>query len=403
MARYLGPNNFGVLSYAFSLVALFQFMVSLGLEKIVVRSIIKKKADANSTLGSAFVLKITGSTFLLLTVFIVLYFTKNSFKETVIVVIIAVGMLFSPFKVIELFFQSQSQFRFIAIANSVSVISSSILKLFLILLQADLVWFAAAAVGEQLILGIILIFFYTKFNISIFQWKFDYSVANDLFANSWPLLLSSMTIMIYMRIDQVMIKLFLGVEAVGIYSAAVKISELWYFIPVAINQAIFPALISTKRCNHERYIKNLQHLYDMMVWIAFAISFAIWLFSEPLISNLFGYQYIEASSVLAIHVWSCIFVFLGVSNTNWILIENLQIYSFYRTLIVAVVNVLLNFILIPNIGVRGAALATLISYAIASYFSMFFFRPSRLNFYLSSKSFNPLTVFRRTKNIYKTI
>ena len=140
----------------------------------------------------------------------------------------------------------------------------------------------------------------------------------------------------------------------------------------------------------------------MMVWIAFAISLSIWFFSKPLISSVFGYQYIEASSVLAIHVWSCVFVFLGVSNTNWILIENLQIYSFYRTLIGGIVNVILNLILLPKIGLQGAALATLISYSIASYFSMVFFRPSRSNFYLSSKSFNPLTVFKRTINICKT-
>ena len=192
-----------------------------------------------------------------------------------------------------------------------------------------------------------------------------------------------------------MIKSFLNNDAVGNYAAAVKISELWYFLPIAFSQAFFPSIIESRKIDADHYENFLQHIYDSLVWIAILIAIPVSLFSEPLIELLYGTQYVEASGVLAIHIWSGIFVFLGVANGKWILAENLQLYSFYRTIIGAIVNVLLNLIMLPIYGIKGAAVATLISYSIASYFSMALFKKSRVNFLLSSRSFNPIAVFKR--------
>ena len=262
--------------------------------------------------------------------------------------------------------------------------------------QAELFLFAIVVAVEQFFMVAVLIFLYLKYNILHLTWRFSFSTAKSLLSNSWPLLLSSMSIMIYMRIDQVMINNILGSEAVGKYSAAVKISELWYFIPIAINQALLPSLIESKNNSPDQYKTHLQHLYDIMVWLSLSIAIPLYFLSEPLVQTLFGKNFFEAAGVLKIHIWSCVFVFIGVSNSSWFLVENLQIYSFYRTIIGGIINVFLNIILIPKIGINGAALSTLISQAFVGYFSMAIFTKSKNIFFLLSRSFNPYSAFKRT-------
>jgi O-antigen/teichoic acid export membrane protein len=262
-----------------------------------------------------------------------------------------------------------------------------------------LVWFAVAVLIEQIVLAFALVILYFKCHSSIFRWHFKFSTAKVLLFNSWPLILSSFAIMLYMRIDQVMIKSFLNEEAVGNYAVAVKISELWYFMPLALSQVFLPFLIESKSLSPDRYKKSLQHMYDLMVWVAVLIAIPVAIFSQPLTLWLYGDQYSESGGVLAIHIWSGIFVFLGVANGNWFLAENLQIYSFYRTIIGSIFNILLNLLMLPFYGIKGAALSTLISYSVASYFSMAIFKNSRLNFILSSNSFNPIAVFKRTASL----
>ena len=171
--------------------------------------------------------------------------------------------------------------------------------------------------------------------------------------------------MIYLRIDQIMIKEILGEYEVGIYSAAKRISEAFYFVPMLICASLFPAILNAKKQSEELYKKRLQALYTFMVWTAIAIALSITFLADWIVALLFGRAYIDAAQVLIIHVWASIFVFLIVASGKWLIIENLQKLSFWRAFSGSVLNILLNVILIPNYGVNGAAVATLISYSFA--------------------------------------
>ena len=188
-----------------------------------------------------------------------------------------------------------------------------------------------------------------------------------------------------MKIDQVMIKEMMNAEAVGQYAAAVRLSEAWYFIPMVIASSLFPAIINAKKQSKELYYARMQKLYDLMVWMAIAIALPMTFLSDWIVALLYGEQYNEAGSVLMIHIWAGIFVFLGVASGKWFLTENLQIFSTINTTIGAIVNILLNYILIKNIGIEGAAWATLISYFIAAYFGLLFFKKTRINFLIYQK------------------
>jgi PST family polysaccharide transporter len=208
-------------------------------------------------------------------------------------------------------------------------------------------------------------------------------------------MLSSIAVMIYMKIDQIMIGQMLGNDAVGIYSAAVRISEIWYFIATAVAASVLPAILEAKKHSEGQYRQRLQGLFDLMTWMAIIVAFPVTFFATPLVTMLFGADYSEAGGVLAIHVWATVFVFLGVAGGNWFLAENQQLISLQRTALGAVVNVLLNILLIPMMGVVGAAWATLISYAIAAMLSDVLQRATRDMFMMKLKSFNLLSSFRR--------
>lgn len=189
-----------------------------------------------------------------------------------------------------------------------------------------------------------------------------------------------------MKIDQVMIKEMLDNKAVGDYAAAVRLSEAWYFIPMVITSSLFPAIINAKKISEELYYKRLQKLYDLMVWMAITIALPMTFLSDWVVNLLYGTKYSEAGNVLIINAWAGIFVFLGIASNKWFMIENLQQFLFYRTFAGAIFNFILNVILIPEIGIQGAAIATLFSQMIAAYLFDFFTDITRKIFFMKTKS-----------------
>jgi O-antigen/teichoic acid export membrane protein len=386
VARYLGPEQLGVLSFAMSFVALFGAFGRLGLDGIVVRNVVKNPETRDELLGTAFGLRIIGGLTLIGTVFFSIQFTDIEPRTKLLVMIIASGHLLQAFEVIDFYFQSQVLARLISFAGIVSLLFSSAIKLCLIWFEASLVWFAWIVVVEQGVKGIILCVAYIAQHISLWQWRLSLSQAKKLLRDSWPLILSGLAIMVYMRIDQVMIKMMLNNEAVGIYSVAVNLSEAWYFIPMAISSSVFPAIINSKKQSDILYYQRLQKLYDMMVWLALAIALPTTFLSPWVIRVLYGDEFLQASGALSIHIWAGVFVFLGVASGKWLLTENLIKISFYRTFLGAAGNFILNLILIPIFHLNGAAIATLLANFLADYLFDFTNFKTRQTFLMKTRS-----------------
>jgi O-antigen/teichoic acid export membrane protein len=372
VARYLGPEKFGLFSYALAFVSIFQGIAKLGLDGIVVRDLVREPEKREIYLGSSFWLKFIGG---LLTIFIILivsYFTSDTFQTFLFINIIAAGIIFQSFEVIDFYYQATVQAKYISLRKMIQLILSSIIKIMLVLIKAELVWFVLVTLFDAVSLAIFSWFIYKAQRLPNFLKYFNLDVGRRLLKDSWPLLLSSIAVAIYMRIDQVMIKNMLGDKEVGLYSATVRLVEVWYFIPIIITQSVFPAIVNAKKISEELYYKRLQQLLSLLIWVAIPLSLIISLFSKHIIYFLYGERFIEASPVLAILVWASLFVFIGVGTSQWFLTENLQNLSFHRTLYGAIINIILNFILIPFFGIIGASISTIISYAIAAYFSLLF-------------------------------
>ena len=397
VARYLGPERFGLLSYAQSFVGLFTIIASLGLNGIVVRELVKNNNLNDEIIGTAFWLKLIAAFGVLLLLAIAINFTSNDTYTNILIFIIASATIFQSFNVVDFYFQSKVMSKFVVYANIISLFLSSIVKITLILNEAPLVAFAWVILFDSFILACGFIYFYIKKNLKfkIKNLKLKIKTATSLLKDSWPLILSGIAISIYMKIDQVMIKEMMNAEAVGQYAAAVRLSEVWYFIPMVITASLFPAIINAKKKNENLYYLRLQRLYDFMAFMAIAIAVTMTFLSTWITELLYGAQYNQAGSVLVIHIWAGVFVFLGVASAKWFIIENLQMLTLQKTFYGMITNIILNFILIPKYGIQGAAFATLVSQAISAYIVDFFHIKTRKMFYLKSKTIFLTSLLRK--------
>jgi O-antigen/teichoic acid export membrane protein len=205
--------------------------------------------------------------------------------------------------------------------------------------------------------------------------------------------------MVYMKIDQVMIKNMMSEESVGYYAAAVRLCEAWYFIPVTLCNAIFPAIVNAKNVSEEFYNNRMQKLYDLLTWMAIGIAVPVTIFSGQIIQLLFGNEFSPAAPVLTIYIWAGVAVFLGVASSQYLINENLTKLSFIRTLVGMILNVVLNLILIPLYGIIGSSIATLISYS-AIIFVTSFHKEYKLQLKMMIRSLFFISMVGYLKNRY---
>jgi O-antigen/teichoic acid export membrane protein len=401
IARYLGPEGFGLISYATAFVGVFGTLATFGLQSIVVRDLVKEPDSEHLTLGTAAILKLAGGLFAFgLMVAAISWARPDDALARLAVVILGSVTVFKATDVATYWFEARVQSKYVVWARSSVFVAFVGIKVALILLHAAIIDFVWAMFWEVVVTAAAL--------IAVFIWKGPGlrklqarpSHAAKLLKDSWPLALAGIAVVIYMKIDQIMLGQMIGNEAVGVYSAAVRVSEVWYFIPMAIVASVFPAIIAAKNRGEAVYYKRLQELYDLMVLLALAVAIPMTFLSGPAIVLLFGPDYHLAGAVLAVHIWAAVFVFLGVASGRWFIIENRQILSLQRTGAGACVNVGLNLVLIPAFGLLGAAWATVISQATAGLFYDVIQSQTRGMYHMKMKSLNLFGAIRRVSNAH---
>ncbi|SNY99629.1 Membrane protein involved in the export of O-antigen and teichoic acid [Flagellimonas pacifica] len=397
VTRYLGPDQFGVLSYAQSFVGIFAAFSSLGLNDIIIRELVKSKDQENVLMGSAFGLQTLGSTSIMLILSISILLNDNDQLTNKIIVILGLLTFVNSFNVITSYFHSVVKSKFYAITGLIGVMVSSIIKVYLILGEYSLIYFVYVLAFDVVFLALGLMWFYRRMGHSLFSWRFSWSVSRDLLKDAWPLVLSGIIISIYMKIDQVMIKEFMGNSDVGQYSAAVRLSEAWYFIPTIICSSLFPAIINAKMRNHDLYMSRLQRLYNLMVLLGVVIILPVVFLSDWLIHFLYGAEFHLSAGVLNIHILGSVFVFLGVANQKWFISENFQAYNIVCLGFGMMSNIILNIFLIPKYGIIGAAYATLISQFVASVLAPVLFKKTRNSFLMMVHAIFFVQVFKKGK------
>lgn len=361
IARSLGPTNYGELSYALSFVGLFSFLASLGIDSVLYRDIIKYPERKNQLLGSAFRIKLIAASFTaLLTIGVAFLFSPDD-VSLLIIAFLSTIFISQSFTIIVYEFGAAVNNKPISILSFIVTALVNLLKILVIFLGQGVLYLALVIVVESLLYALGYVYLRHRNFGSILNWQYDRATANRLLLDSWPFIFTSAFIVVYSRIDQVMLKNMIDAEMVGVYDAAVRLSELWYFFPVVIVGSLFPAIINAKKAEHLQYRRRVLSLISFLLIISTGIAIAVTFLAKPIVLLVFGSEFSSTIPILQIYIWAFVPFTLGVIAQHYFLAENARVTLFLMTLIGVVVNVIGNLILIPYYQGVGAALATLIS------------------------------------------
>ena len=395
VARYLGPERFGLLSYANSYVGIFTAIAVLGLDGIVVRELVKSPDQRDTLLGTSFLLKVVGTLLMWVLILATLFFSNNDPLTSALIAIIAFGVLFQTFNVIDYNFQAEVKLKYVVHSQIVQLIVSSITKLVLILKGLPLVWFAAVYSLDAIILAVGLAYAYSRNSGSIKKWKWNAKVALALLLDSWPLMFAYMSYLIYAKIDRIMIKEMLDEHNVGIYSAAYILYEAPLFISLMIAKSVYPILVQYYQDNKNKFFQLYSTLSSYMTLLSYLIVLFIFIFHEILIQITFGESFEESSKILMLLSFGMIPMFNAFLRSSYITISGNQKIILYTTLFSAMLNIVLNLLLIKAYGVIGAVYATVFTQTLSLIVLNFAFTNTRSIFFIQAKSLLLFGIWRK--------
>ena len=387
IARYLGPENFGLLSYALAFAFLFLPLVTLGLDEIVIRNVVRDPACRDETLGTAFTLKLIGGVvaFVAATAAAMLLRPADTLSHW-LVGIIAAGTLFHSLNIIDIWFNSQVQTKYAVLARNIAFAICTVIKIVLVLAKAPLTAFAVVITIETAIAAAGLVIAYRVREGSFRKWHATIATAKNLLKDSLPLVLSFVSIGIYQRIDQVMLQEMSGSSEVGIYAAAVRLSEVWIFIPNAIYWSVYPSIVKAKQVSDELFYERLQKFYNLVALLSYAIAIPMTLCSQWLVDTLFGEAYTRAGLMVVWLIWAHLFTSLEIARSAFLASMNWYKIYFISAVAGCILNIVLCYFLIPRYGGMGAVVASIIAYWFAGHGSCFLFRGTFKTGFMISKA-----------------
>ena len=389
VARYLGPSGLGLLSFAAGVFGLLAPLTLLGLPQILVREF-STQDDWRPTLATALLAQIPVAAAASMIGFLVVALSRGFERDAVLLAMVMAPMPFlATNQSVRSYFEAMGQVRRIVVVGLTAGVIGSAWKLGGVVAEASVWVFGAAATIESAVIGFGLLGgLPARRRLAGLRRHFRRNVAQKLLAESWPLLLSAIAVTIYMRSDLLMLGLIAGDHETGIYTAAARLSEVWYFIPIAAAAAVRPRLARMYAAgNLNRYLASTQQFMTALFALALLALVFVMLAANQIIGLLYGSEFLPASRVLVIHVFAAPFVFLGVAGGQWFIDRNMSRVVMIRSTVGAVLNVILNLALIPSQGAMGASIATLTAYAVAGVLLNGVSRQTRPLFRLQAWSF----------------
>ncbi len=377
-AQYLGPSNYGIIEYTSSYVAFFTAICTLGFTNTVVKELIDSPDKQGATLGTMMFFRICSSIMSSAALVCLIYIIDEGDWTIVWVGFLqSLTLVFQSFEMIAYWYQSNLESKVSVKIQTYAYLIMAFYKIVILILQKDVVWFAFTTALENLAIAVLLLISYymrkgQKLTVSLQHGK-------AMLARSYQFVLSGLISTVYAQMDRIMLKQMLNETVVGLYSAAMNISSIWNFVLLALINSAQPLIIASKEKDEALYIKQLKRLYAAIIWIGIVVTAGICLFARELIWVLYGRRYLEAANTLKISSWYTIFAMLGTARGIWLVCEDKAKYAKYYFGIGSVVNVLLNYLLIPYLGSEGAALATLATQVITAVIAPLFFKETRIH------------------------
>ncbi len=387
MASYLGPSLYGEFSYAFAISMLFVPVAMLGLDYIAIRELIKEPSRRDEVLGTVFSLMLASG----VVIFVLANATIRIFRPQDplahwLVAIMSGGAVFQTLIAIEFWFESQLQWKFTVYARNTAFMLINLARIVMIIQKAPLLAFAWASLAEVVIGSAGLVIVYRANGLHLKAWRYSRTLAGTFLKDGWPLACSVFMTMVYLKIDQVMLGTMAGNEQVGLYAAAVRLTDAINFIPVAICSSVFPAIVAASKANEQLFYARMQKLYNLMAFVSYSVAIPIMFLSGTIVDALFGAAYRTTGPLLAALVWAGLFTSLSTARHVFMVSQNWLRINLISTFLACLLNILLNYYLIPGYGAMGAVIASLISYWFAVHGTCFLFKPLRATGWMLTKA-----------------
>lgn len=359
-ARYLGPGNFGLIGYATVYTTFFASVCSLGIESVIIKNFVDHPEEEGKTVGTAILLRIIASCFSVIMIIGISSLVDRKEPITVLVVgLSSLSLLFQSFDTLKQWFQSRLQSKYAAIATVISYAVVSLYKVVLLALGKSVIWFAVATSIDYIVVAAFLLAAYKRNSGPKFS--FSMAKAKQLLSASNGYIISGIMIAVYASTDKLMLKQMLDEASVGYYTLAVSLSTTWTFLLQAVIDSVCPSIIQAYETDRLSFERKNRQLYMIVVYTAAFVSLIISVLAKPVLLVLYGEAYLPAVTPLRVVVWYTAFSFLGVARNAWVVCENKQKYLKYLYFGAAVLNVVLNLVLIPKFGASGAAAASLVT------------------------------------------
>ncbi len=387
-ARYLGPSNYGIIGYATSVVAFVAPIMKLGLNHVLVNEFVKTPDKDGEILGTTIFFNSVSAFSCMIAVNAFVFATNPNDSVTQLVcALYSINLFAQALEMVQYWFQAKLASQYTSLTGLAAYVIVTIYRVYLLVTQKSIYWFAVTQSLDYLIIAIVLLLFYKKLSKQKLSVSWDRFVA--MFSHSKHFIVSSMMITVFAQTDKIMLKMMITDEAVGIYTAAFTCAGMTSFVFSAIIDSFRPSIFEKKQTSESDYENTLIGCYSVIIFFALAQSVVISVFSGLIIDILYGSSYAAAENILRVVVWYTTFSYIGSVRSVWILAENKQKYLWIINLSGAVVNVVLNFALISIMGVMGAALASLITQIFTNLIISYIIKPIRHNNYLILKSLDP--------------
>lgn len=377
-ARYLGPGNYGLINYAMAYITFAASLCNLGINSVIIKNFSDHPEEEGIALGTTVILRmVTSFLSAIMIVGVVAVVDKGESVTILVTVLSTIGLLFQSFDIFTKWFQSKLQSKYAAIATVVAYITVSVYKIILLVFRKSVEWFALATALEYLVMAVILLWFYKRNGGK--KLGFSAIKAKQLLMASSGFIISGLMVSIYAATDKLMLKQIMDDATVGYYSLAVSLSNTWTFILQAIIDSVHPSVFQCYGKDDVQFEKKNRQLYAIVLYIALTVSLIMNLLANPLVETLYGKAFLPAAKPFRIVSWYIAFSYLGVARNAWIVCENKQKYLKYIYASSALINVLLNYILIPHWGAIGAAWASLCTQILTVVVLPAIIRPLRKN------------------------
>ncbi|MGR5357464.1 flippase [Vibrio chagasii] len=394
IAKALGPADFGILSLAISIVVIISSLSALGINQTLTKYLLLDSSNTNKYLSSAVLVNFSVSLIVVIVFYLFFFTSTNDNKIVYLLAIVSTSLLFKSSNLIRCYFEAKVESKSVVIIDNLVVSLGCFLKIIIIYLGGGVEELAYVFLLESIVLAIGFVYLLNNVKEYNLKFIFDFKVIFQLISEGWPLLISASAWIIYTRIDQIMIAKLIGDESVGFYVAATTVSDLIIIIPTVLGVSLIPIAVKNKGKNNNLYNFNFQLIHDVTNLCALLSCLLIYLTSDLIISVMFGDEYIKSVDVLSVHAWTGLFITMAFVSGRYMIYEGNQKITMYRHVLGILINIPLNYVMILEYGVVGAAWSTLICLAITNLILDAFLSKTKQCFIFKVRSFALISLSR---------